>query len=132
MFLLQTAVVPTDLSSGLTNSVNMGSFGGGALGSMFAIMGIFMVIVAIIAVVIAILNLMNIYHWGTADNAAFEKVGETKKKWFINLILMPIIASVIMAIPFVGWVIGGIIYIYFVVMILIYFFGTKNKINKGA
>ncbi|MFA6422284.1 MAG: hypothetical protein WCV92_02720 [Candidatus Buchananbacteria bacterium] len=128
MFLMQAATIP----SNLPNNIDMSSFGGSALGSMFAVFGIFILILVIISIIICVLSLMDIYHWGMTDKAAFDRVGESKKKWFMNLVLMPIIAGVIMIIPFIGWVIGAIIYIYFLVMVLVYFFATRKKVGTGA
>ncbi|MFA5029149.1 MAG: hypothetical protein WC518_00145 [Patescibacteria group bacterium] len=86
------------------------------------------VVLGIIMLVITIISLIDIYHWGITDKALFEKAKEEKKKWFINLILIPFIAGVVMIIPFVGWVIGGVMYIYWLVMVLVYFFGVRKKL----
>ena len=104
---------------------------GGMFGAMAGAMLVFTVIIGIIGIVIGIMNLINIYHWGTAEKAAFDKAGETKKKWFINLLIIPMVSALIMIIPFIGWFLGAIGYIYSLVMILIYFFSIRKKIKNA-
>ena len=100
---------------------------GGMFGALAGFMLIGFAIAIIVGIIIAVLMLINLYHWGMTDKAAFEKAGEDKKKWYYNLILIPFLSGVIIAIPFIGWVIGSIGYIYSFVMLLIYFFSVRKK-----
>lgn len=97
-----------------------GAMAGAAIGTM--------VIFGIIGIVVGILALINLYHLIMTDKAPFEKAGTNKKKWYYNLVLIPVISSLVMVIPFVGWVIGTIGSIYSLVMILIYFFSIRKKV----
>lgn len=116
--------IPESVNLDATQSAAMGSFLGGFGAAMIGVM----IIAGIIGIIIAILSLVDIYHWGMADKAAFTGAGQDKKKWFINLILIPFIACIVMIIPFLGWIIGAILYIYWLVMTLIYFFSIRKKI----
>jgi len=93
---------------------------------------VFAVIAMIIGVVISILDLINLYHLVMVDKAAFEKAGEDKKKWFMKLVLIPVLSGVVMVIPILGWIVGAIGYIYSIVMILMYFFTVKKKVGPVA
>lgn len=100
-----------------------------AAAGLFAGMMIFTVIIAIVGIIIGIINLINMYHLVMVDKAAFEKAGEDKKKWFMNLVLIPVLSGVIMVIPLIGWIAGAVGYIYSLVMILMYFFAIKKKVG---
>ncbi len=102
------------------------------LESVLAGLGITALIIGIIAIIIGILNLINVYHWGMTEHVTFEKSGVSKKTWFYNLVLVPFIASMVMLIPIIGWIVGAIIYIYFMVVVLIYFFGVRYKVNRRS
>jgi hypothetical protein len=101
---------------------------GGALGAITGAMIGFTIIFAIVGIVIGVLALFNLYHLIMTDKAPFEKAGTDKKKWYYNLVLIPVISSLVMIIPFIGWVVGGIGSIYSLVMILIYFFSIRKKV----
>ncbi len=101
---------------------------GGMFGALAGAGIAMMVVFLIIAIVVGVLALYNMYHLIMTDKAPFEKAGIDKKKWYYNLVLIPFISSLVMVIPFIGWVIGGIGSIYSFVMILIYFFSVRKKV----
>lgn len=106
----------------------------GMMETMFQFGGIVMIIGAVVGLLmlaVMILNLINLFHWGMTDKAVFEKTGEKKKKWYINLIIIPVIAAVIGIVPILGWIAAIILWIYWIVMNLIYFFKIRKKITPA-
>ena len=97
-------------------------------GGMLIVAGV----VGIVVLILIILNLFNIWLWGTTDKAVYEAGGQTKKKWFLILFLVPIIATLIGIIPLIGWVVGFVLYIYYLVMILVYFFSIRKKVGSNS
>lgn len=130
MSLLQVAgqLTPDQLAELQRLGLQGGPAAGGMFGAMAGAALVGMVIFSIVGIVVAILNLMNLYHLIMVDKAAFAKAGEDKKKWFNNLVLLPVIFGAVMIIPFIGWVVGGIGSIYCLVMIFVYFFAVRKKV----
>ncbi len=86
------------------------------------------VIFSLIMLALAVINLINLYHWGLVDRGELERAGEPKKKWFVNLLIIPTAAGLVMIIPILGWIVGAVAYIYWMVMTLIYFFKIRKKV----
>lgn len=102
---------------------------GAGLGLLSGAMIFLIIILGIIGVVLTVVSLINFYHWGMTDKAVFVSAGEDKKKWFYILVLLPVISSAIMIIPILGWLVGGIGYLYWLVMNFIYFFSWRLKLK---
>lgn len=97
--------------------------------AMFGIL-IFGAIVMVIVIAVSIINLINIYHWGMTEDVEFKKIGHNKKKWYFNLIIVPIVLFLINLIPGLGQLISLIIFFYWIFVVLQYFFKIKGKIAK--
>jgi hypothetical protein len=109
-------------------AVGAGATGAG-LGALAGAMMLVTAFFAIIGIVLVVLTLLNIYHWGMTDKAVFQSANEDKKKWFYILILVPAISGASMVIPFLGWLVAGVGYIYWLVMTVVYFFGLRVKLK---
>jgi len=128
LFQVGGSLTPEQMEALQSLGVDAGAPAAGGMFGALAGIGIgVMVVFGIIAIIVAILALINLYHLVMTDKASFEKVGSNKKKWYYNLILIPCVSGLIMVIPFIGWVLGAIGYIYSFVMILVYFFSMRKK-----
>jgi len=136
MFAILQAPVAVDLAEMANVNVPIDTTSAeGAINTLYAYGAAIMVafgVIGLLMLVVTILSFINIYHWGTTDNAAFQRAGQTKKKWYINFIIIPLIAVVVNIIPLLGQIASVILYIYWVVMVLIYFFSVRKKLNGGT